>query len=309
MNDGQEILKETPSDFQTNRDAKIFYQMEFPKKTGRHAKKYMGIFCMILVCAIISAAIASIFSTKSLRENIPSDVEQLISKGELKTHIDGLRNEVHNITDETKINNKYHFDSLSAKEDMETLSNKINTELLLQTLPNIADLGKVSNETRMDVELLLQALPRGTVRQDIEELSKKIDKNLKWILKVLPNKADFDVWTGKDKRILQRIYHAIRCSIMPPVQDKRTPVANKRHREEIESAAKGKGRNKRPRPDARTQRLENNGGNGRRAPRINIGCNRAQCSRNRPCTESLKQQLGDDIPVLRNFADSDQMQT
>ncbi|XP_061183034.1 uncharacterized protein LOC133191298 [Saccostrea echinata] len=129
----------------------IQYQMELPKKTGRHAKKYMVIFCMILVCAILSAAIASVFSTKSLRNSLPSDVEEQLSSGNflpqalfnvsnerVMARIDGLQTKVQRFANDTKITNQNHFESFPNKKDMEDFSNKtkMSIDLLLQTLPN-----------------------------------------------------------------------------------------------------------------------------------------------------------------------------
>ncbi|XP_048728921.1 uncharacterized protein LOC125646579 isoform X2 [Ostrea edulis] len=65
------ILREQIHESSSNRN-QIHYQMEVLKKTGQRTKKYMGLFCMILVCAVISTIIAILVSKNVLGSNSPN---------------------------------------------------------------------------------------------------------------------------------------------------------------------------------------------------------------------------------------------
>jgi hypothetical protein len=48
--------------------------MELPKKPGQRARKYMGFFCLILVCAGIATVIALLVNKNDTESNSPSTV-------------------------------------------------------------------------------------------------------------------------------------------------------------------------------------------------------------------------------------------
>ncbi|XP_062602385.1 uncharacterized protein LOC134264097 [Saccostrea cucullata] len=106
----------------------------------------------MLGCVIISVVIASVISTKLLLQNIPSSVEQQLSKEEFleQIRVDTSNGELKDL-----------MDSLESvvRADMENLSNKtkMHIELLLQASQNKSDFNVWKEEIKGDLNRLNQA--------------------------------------------------------------------------------------------------------------------------------------------------------
>ncbi|XP_062602386.1 uncharacterized protein LOC134264098 [Saccostrea cucullata] len=127
-------------------------QVELPKRTSGYSQKYIGILCLMLGCVIISVVIASVISTKLLLQNLPSAVEQQLSKEEFleQIHVDTSNGELKDLMDSLKS---------IVRADMENLLNKtkMHIELLLQASQNKSDFNVWKEEIKEDFNRLFQA--------------------------------------------------------------------------------------------------------------------------------------------------------
>ncbi|XP_055997152.1 uncharacterized protein LOC125646573 isoform X10 [Ostrea edulis] len=208
---GRGNLREQTHESSSNRN-QIHYQIEVPKKAVQGIKKYMGLFCMILVCAVISTIIAILVSKNVLGNNSPN-----VKNGNQSTSIPNFPDAQYmqeiffNATHEGGKSNsgiiRQDFTVMKEelKEDLSKMIHGINFTVMKEELKE--DLSKMihginftvmKEELKEDLSKMMQGINFTVMKEELkEDLSKMMQ--------------DFTVMKEELKEDLSKMIQGIRC--------------------------------------------------------------------------------------------------
>ncbi|XP_048728905.2 uncharacterized protein LOC125646573 isoform X2 [Ostrea edulis] len=231
---GRGNLREQTHESSSNRN-QIHYQIEVPKKAVQGIKKYMGLFCMILVCAVISTIIAILVSKNVLGNNSPN-----VKNGNQSTSIPNFPDAQYmqeiffNATHEGGKSNsgiiRQDFTVMKEelKEDLSKMIHGINFTVMKEELKE--DLSKMihginftvmKEELKEDLSKMMQGINFTVMKEELkEDLSKMMQdftvmkEELKEDLSKMIQGINFTAMKEELREDLSKMIHGINFTVM-----------------------------------------------------------------------------------------------